>query len=33
MAAKASGRNYTDLIAEIVESAMARYAASAENGA
>jgi len=31
MAAKASGRSYTDLIGEIVELAMARYATSAEN--
>jgi D-alanine-D-alanine ligase len=31
MAAKASGRSYTELIGEIVELAMARYATSAEN--
>jgi hypothetical protein len=31
MATKASVRSYTDLIGEIVELAMARYATSAEN--
>jgi hypothetical protein len=29
MAAKASGKSYTDLIGEIVEMAMSRYAAEA----